>query len=207
MALVSAEPTTAPGQPSGLARYLPILGWLPRYPKSWFRPDLIAGDQRRRSRGAQERWATRGSPACPSSTVSTPPRPEVSSTPCSAPRDQIATGPSSALAAVAAATVVTTGVSGDDSVEICHRHHPRRRALVPPDRPVQDGLDLAVPVQGGHHRLPVRRRDRGGGRRAAQAHRHRVERRQFLAEALQLVRVARRHGRAPPSSSGSSPWR
>lgn len=27
----------------GLARYLPILGWLPNYQRAWVRPDLIAG--------------------------------------------------------------------------------------------------------------------------------------------------------------------
>ncbi len=29
--------------PIGLARYLPILGWLPGYPSTWLRGDLVAG--------------------------------------------------------------------------------------------------------------------------------------------------------------------
>ena len=29
--------------PAGVARVLPIVGWLPRYQRSWLRPDLIAG--------------------------------------------------------------------------------------------------------------------------------------------------------------------
>jgi len=29
--------------PSGLAKYVPILQWLPNYKRSWLKPDLIAG--------------------------------------------------------------------------------------------------------------------------------------------------------------------
>ena len=29
--------------PSGFARVLPILDWLPRYDRAWFRADLVAG--------------------------------------------------------------------------------------------------------------------------------------------------------------------
>jgi len=29
--------------PSGLAKYVPILGWLPKYPGEWLRFDLVAG--------------------------------------------------------------------------------------------------------------------------------------------------------------------
>ena len=32
-----------PSSPSGLARFLPILSWVPRYQRTWLRPDLIAG--------------------------------------------------------------------------------------------------------------------------------------------------------------------
>ncbi len=32
-----------PSSPSGLARFLPILSWVPRYQRMWLRPDLIAG--------------------------------------------------------------------------------------------------------------------------------------------------------------------
>ena len=29
--------------PGGLAKYVPILGWLPTYPRGWLRLDLVAG--------------------------------------------------------------------------------------------------------------------------------------------------------------------
>ena len=35
-------PTDSPAA-SGLARFVPILGWLPRYRREWLRPDVIAG--------------------------------------------------------------------------------------------------------------------------------------------------------------------
>ena len=30
-------------EPSGIARLIPMLQWLPQYDRSWLRPDLIAG--------------------------------------------------------------------------------------------------------------------------------------------------------------------
>ena len=36
-----STPTTKP--PNKLTRYIPILTWLPRYDRSWLRPDIIAG--------------------------------------------------------------------------------------------------------------------------------------------------------------------
>jgi high affinity sulfate transporter 1 len=33
----------APTEPTGIAKYIPILGWLPQYKSSWFRLDLVAG--------------------------------------------------------------------------------------------------------------------------------------------------------------------
>ncbi len=46
-------------------------------------------------------------------------------------------------------------------------------AAVPGRGRVQDGLAVAPALQAGHHRLPVRRGDRRGRRRAAEADRHR----------------------------------
>jgi SulP family sulfate permease len=40
MTLPSRQSANAP---SGIARYLPVLGWLPRYDRTWLRPDIIAG--------------------------------------------------------------------------------------------------------------------------------------------------------------------
>ena len=37
-----ADPAPS-AEPTGLARYLPILTWLPRYDRSWLRGDVIAG--------------------------------------------------------------------------------------------------------------------------------------------------------------------
>ena len=37
----TSQPRTQ--EPSGLARYVPILDWAPRYKQQWLRPDLIAG--------------------------------------------------------------------------------------------------------------------------------------------------------------------
>ena len=34
--------STATG-PAGIARFVPILGWLPRYQRGWLRLDLVAG--------------------------------------------------------------------------------------------------------------------------------------------------------------------
>jgi len=35
------QPSTV--APTGLAKYVPILGWLPEYPRAWLRYDLVAG--------------------------------------------------------------------------------------------------------------------------------------------------------------------
>ena len=35
--------TTLKAKEGYLSRYLPVLNWLPKYQKTWFRPDLIAG--------------------------------------------------------------------------------------------------------------------------------------------------------------------
>ena len=35
--------TIAPTEPTGIAKYIPILGWLPKYKPSWLRLDLVAG--------------------------------------------------------------------------------------------------------------------------------------------------------------------
>ena len=40
MTLPSRQSANAP---SSIARYLPVLGWLPRYDRAWLRPDIIAG--------------------------------------------------------------------------------------------------------------------------------------------------------------------
>jgi high affinity sulfate transporter 1 len=93
------------------------LGWLPRYPKRWFRPDLIAGI----SVAALVVPKSLGYAGIAGVPIQNGLYAAAAGSLIYAlfgTSRQIATGPSSALAAVAAATVVTTGVSGDDSVEI-----------------------------------------------------------------------------------------
>jgi len=40
---VSSTPTTKTARPGGLARYIPILSWLPSYNRTWLSADLLAG--------------------------------------------------------------------------------------------------------------------------------------------------------------------
>jgi hypothetical protein len=40
---MSRDTSAAQQRPNALVRYVPILGWLPQYQKSWLAPDLIAG--------------------------------------------------------------------------------------------------------------------------------------------------------------------
>jgi hypothetical protein len=38
-----AEQNLVTTGPSGIARFIPLLGWLPHYQRAWLRPDIIAG--------------------------------------------------------------------------------------------------------------------------------------------------------------------
>lgn len=104
-------------EPSRLAKYLPIVGWLPRYQGSWLRPDLIAG-------------ITVAALVVPKSLgyatiAGVPIQHGLYAAAAGAiiyaifgGSGQIATGPSSALAAVAAGALVSAGISagGDEAV-------------------------------------------------------------------------------------------
>ena len=96
---------------------------------------------------------------------------------------QISTGPSSSLAAVAGGAVLATGSRRPGRAQLVAAITLAHGRPVPAARAASAGLDRAVPVEGGHHRVPGRRRDRRGDRRAAEAHRHVVERRQRVAGA------------------------
>jgi len=112
---MAKQSTTA--TPSGIARFLPIVGWLPRYQSSWLRPDLIAG-------------VTVAALVVPKSLgyatiAGVPIQHGLYAAAAGAiiyaifgGSGQIATGPSSALAAVAAGALVSAGVSpgGEDAV-------------------------------------------------------------------------------------------
>jgi len=102
----------------GITRLLPIVGWLPTYDRSWFRPDLIAG-------------LTVAALVVPKSLgyagiAGVPIQQGLYAAAAGAilyaifgTSRQSATGPSSALAAVAASAVVAAGVSGgDDAVTL-----------------------------------------------------------------------------------------
>ena len=104
-------------KPSGIARFLPIVGWLQRYQGSWLRPDLIAG-------------VTVAALVVPKSLgyatiAGVPIQHGLYAAAAGAiiyaifgGSGQIATGPSSALAAVAAGALVSAGISagGEDAV-------------------------------------------------------------------------------------------
>jgi len=104
---------------SGIARFLPIVTWLPRYDRSWLRGDLIAG-------------LTVAALVVPKSLgyagiASVPIQHGLYAAAIGAiiyailgTSKQIATGPSSALAAVAASAVVTAGVAAgsEDAVAL-----------------------------------------------------------------------------------------
>jgi SulP family sulfate permease len=107
------------GKPTGLGRILPILLWAPKYQRGWLRPDLIAG-------------VTVAALVVPkalgyASIAGVPIQNGLYAAAAGAliyalfgTSRQIATGPSSALAAVAAGALVTAGMSpeGEDAVAL-----------------------------------------------------------------------------------------
>ncbi len=112
----ATEPATALS-PGPLSRVLPFLQWAPRYQGAWLRPDLIAG-------------ITVAALVVPKSLgyagiAGVPLQYGLYAAMAGAllyalfgTARQIATGPSSALAAVAAGAVVGVGVAGDDAVKL-----------------------------------------------------------------------------------------
>ena len=104
-------------KPSGIARFVPILQWAPQYDRSWLRPDLIAG-------------LTVAALVVPKSLgyagiAGVPIEHGLYAAAAGAilyaffgTCKQIATGPSSALAAVAAGAVVAAAVAGDETVAL-----------------------------------------------------------------------------------------
>lgn len=106
-------------EPSGIARVLPIVQWVPRYQRSWLRPDVIAG-------------ITVAALVVPkalgyASIAGVPIQHGLYAAAAGAilyalfgGSGQIATGPSSALAAVAAAALVSASISasGGDALQL-----------------------------------------------------------------------------------------
>ena len=103
--------------PSGIAKLIPIVGWLPHYNRKWLRPDLIAGvsvaalvvPKSLGYAGIVGVSVEHGLYAAAAGAILYA---------LFGTSRQIATGPSSALAAVAAGGLVTSGLSGDDAVAL-----------------------------------------------------------------------------------------
>ena len=166
--------TKAPGQ--GPTR-IPLIGQFRSYDRSWLRGDLIAGVtvaalivpknlglRRHRRDPAAERSVRRGRRRASCTRSSAPAGrsrwdrardwPRWPRAPCSPPG---ITGEQDVASFVAGITLASGMLFLLLAV-------------------LQDGLDRAVPLAGGGHRLPVRRGDRRRHRRAAQAHRDRRHR-------------------------------
>jgi high affinity sulfate transporter 1 len=115
----SSETVKSAEKPSGIARMLPIVSWAPQYQRSWLRPDVIAG-------------VTVSALVVPkalgyASIAGVPIQHGLYAAAAGAilyaffgTSRQIATGPSSALSAVAAGALVSAGISagGDDAVQL-----------------------------------------------------------------------------------------
>ena len=103
--------------PAGLARFLPILGWIRNYDRSWLRGDIIAGltvaalviPKALGYAGIAGVPIQHGLYAAAAGTMLYA---------LFGTSRQISTGPSSALAAVAASAIVLSSVSGDEAVEL-----------------------------------------------------------------------------------------
>ncbi len=84
-----------------------------------------------------------------------------------------------------------------------HGDHAGLRAAVPRVRSAAARVDIAVPLQGRDHRLPGGRCRRRGDRRAAQADRNGRGRRQRMAGARFVDRLARRRARRDGARGGA----
>ncbi len=175
-----------------LDRLLPITGWLPRYNRAWLRGDIAAGiavtalvvPKNLGYAGIAGVPVENGLYAAAAGAL-------VYALFCTS--RQISTGPVLLARRGRGRRSACDGPRRQGRCAARRRDHARRRGAVPASRRVQDGLDRAVPLEGGRHRLPRRRRHRRDDRRAAEAHRYLVERGQRLARALDLVPGARRH--------------
>jgi high affinity sulfate transporter 1 len=100
-----------------VTRYLPIIGWLPRYDRKWFRPDLTAGiavtalivPKNLGYAGIAGVPLQNGLYAAAAGAI-------IYAFFCTS--RHISTGPSSSLAAVAGGAVLFTGVAGKDAAEL-----------------------------------------------------------------------------------------
>ena len=178
-----------------LRRLVPAVAWLPRYDRRWLRGDVIAGIAVT-ALIVPKNLGYAGIAGIP--LAERPLR-------GGGRRDHLR-----ALLHVAAdldrAELVARGgrgrrrdrrpaLAGEEAAQLVAAITLATGAAVPAARHLQAGLDRAVPVQGGRHRLPRRRRHRRRHRRAAQAHRHGRGGDSAWRELASLDRVARRHAR------------
>lgn len=114
---MTAKTQSTRTEPGGLSRFLPILNWAPQYERKWLRPDIIAG-------------LTVAALVVPKSLgyagiAGVPIQHGLYAAAAGAiiyalfgTCKQIATGPSSALAAVAGGAVIAAGMSGSDDAVV-----------------------------------------------------------------------------------------
>ena len=196
---------SADGSSRGVRRLLPITEWLPRYDRNWLRGDLMAGiavtalvvPKNLGYAGIAGVPIENGLYAAAAGAI-------IYALFCTS--RQISTGPSSSLAAVAGGAVLATRLGGQDAAQLVAAITLVTGGLFLAARAVPPGLDRTVPLEGGDHRVPRRRRDRRDDRRAFQADRDVIERRQRVARALDRgsrasARSTGRHWRSASSPS------
>ena len=187
-----------------LARLVPAVGWLPRYERRWLRGDLTAGAAVT-ALVVPKNLGYAGIAGVPLQNGLYAAAAGAIIYALLATSRQISTGPSSSLAAVAGAAVLTTGLERRPGRAAGCRHRARDRPAVHPARRLPAGMDRAVPLQGRDHGLPGGRRGRRGRRRAAQAHGNVGGGRQRLARVRDVAAIARRRGLDDGARRGGVP--
>ena len=132
---------------------VPIVGWLPRYERRWLRGDVLAGiavtamivPKDLGYAGIAGVPVQNGLYAAAAGAI-------FYALFCTS--RQISTGPSSSLAAVAGSAVLATGLGGEQAAQLVAAIALVTGVLLLVARRVADGLDLAVPLEGGRDRFP-----------------------------------------------------
>ena len=175
-----------------MRRFLPIVDWLPKYDRRWLRGDVAAGiavtalivPKNLGYAGIAGVPLQNGLYAAAAGAL-------IYAVFCTS--RQISTGPSSSLAAVAGGAVLVTGLGGDQAAQLVAAITLLTGVLFLLLAAAEARLDRPVPLQGRRHRIPRRRGRRRRHRRAPQADRHLVRRRQRLARARVVGTNAGRH--------------
>ena len=175
-----------------MRRLLPIAEWLPRYDRRWLRGDVAAGiavtalivPKNLGYAGIAGVPLQNGLYAAAAGAL-------IYALFCTS--RQISTGPSSSLAAVAGGAVLVTGLGGDQAAQLVAAITLLTGVLFLLLAVLKLGLDRPVPFQGGGHGLSRRRGGRRRDRRATEADRDVLRRRQRVAGARVVDAHARRH--------------